>query len=82
MFFFAKDDVFWLQDVAESGKIKVGPKKSDGALELIDRERLAIAKHAQVARSNKQQNAGVCVMSVMASTIACGRPLPIPAQCT
>jgi hypothetical protein len=45
--------------MAESGKIKVGPKKRDGALELIDHTRLAIAKLAQVARSNKQQNAGV-----------------------
>jgi hypothetical protein len=45
--------------VAESGKINVGPKKSDGTLELIDRARLAIAKLAQVPRSNKRQNAGV-----------------------
>jgi hypothetical protein len=59
VFFFAEDNVFWLRDVAKSGKIKVGPKKSDGVLELIDCERLAIAKHAQVAQSNKQQNAGV-----------------------
>jgi hypothetical protein len=44
---------------AETTKNKVGPKKSDGALELIDRARLATAKLAQVARSNKQQNAGV-----------------------
>jgi hypothetical protein len=45
----------------ETTKSKVGPKKSDGALELIDRTRLATTKLAQVVRSNKQQNAGVGV---------------------
>jgi hypothetical protein len=64
-FVFAEVNVFWLRDVAESRKIKVGPKKSDGTLELIDRKRLAIAKHAQVARSNKQQNSVVLPATVL-----------------
>ncbi len=65
----------------ETTKNKVGTKKSNGALELIDRARLATAKLAQVAQSNKRQNAGVgFALAARAARLRCALAARVHSQ--